>query len=120
LYIRHHRQVVVEKLGNGSREIAFINKAIEDDSKNYHAWSYRYVLSRLLLNSVIGRNFLIFTIYRQWVIQAFNLWDDELDYVEDNIRIDIRNNSAWNHRYFVVFSRPNAIIDDSTIQREVE
>ncbi|KAI8581566.1 hypothetical protein K450DRAFT_231939 [Umbelopsis ramanniana AG] len=95
--IWHHRQVVVEKLGNGSREIAFINKAIEDDSKNYHAWSYR-----------------------QWVVQAFNLWDNELSYVEDNLRIDIRNNSAWNHRYFVVFSRPDAKIDDSTVQREVE
>lgn len=43
---RHHRQVVVEKLGDGARELPFINKVIEDESKNYHAWSYRYEIDQ--------------------------------------------------------------------------
>ncbi|KAG2178052.1 hypothetical protein INT43_003305 [Umbelopsis isabellina] len=95
--IWHHRQVVVEKLGDGSREIPFINQIIEEGSKNYHAWSYR-----------------------QWVIQKFDLWKDELAYVEDNLRIDVRNNSAWNHRYFVVFSHPGHGVNQATIDREIE
>ncbi|KAJ2965019.1 hypothetical protein NQZ79_g53 [Umbelopsis isabellina] len=95
--IWHHRQVVVEKLGDGSREIPFINQIIEEGSKNYHAWSYR-----------------------QWVIQKFDLWQDELAYVEDALRIDVRNNSAWNHRYFVVFSHPGQEVDQATIDREID
>jgi protein farnesyltransferase/geranylgeranyltransferase type-1 subunit alpha len=61
-----------------------------------------------------------FSINRQWVVQKFNLWDDELGYVEDNLRIDVRNNSAWNHRFFIVFSRPEVTIGNDTIEREVE
>jgi len=40
--------------------------------------------------------------FRQWVIQHFSLWEGELAYVDKLIQDDIRNNSAWNQRYFVV------------------
>lgn len=36
------------------------------------------------------------TMTRQWVLQAFNLWDGELEYVESLLESDLRNNSAWN------------------------
>ena len=31
------------------------------------------------------------------------LWEGELDFVEELVEEDLRNNSAWNHRFFVVF-----------------
>jgi len=49
------------------------------DSKNYHAWSHR-----------------------QYIIEKYDLWDGELAYVEKKISADIRNNSAWNQRWFAV------------------
>ena len=52
------------------------------DAKNYHVWSYR-----------------------QWLVRHFSLWDTELPYVETLLQQDVRNNSAWNHRWFVVFAR---------------
>jgi protein farnesyltransferase/geranylgeranyltransferase type-1 subunit alpha len=55
------------------------------DEKNYHVWSYR-----------------------QWLVDRFALWADanELRFVERLLHSDVRNNSAWNHRWFVIFGRP--------------
>lgn len=32
------------------------------------------------------------------------LWQGELDFVEQLLQDDARNNSAWNHRFFCIFS----------------
>merc|ERR1712207_49400 len=50
-----------------------------DDFKNYNGWSHR-----------------------QFVVQRFGLWECELEFVEELLRADIRNNSAWNHRYTII------------------
>ncbi|KAG9050609.1 CAAX geranylgeranyltransferase alpha subunit [Tulasnella sp. UAMH 9824] len=53
------------------------------DTKNYHTWAYR-----------------------QWLLAEFNspeLWAGELDFVDEMLRYDVRNNSAWHHRFFVTF-----------------
>lgn len=52
------------------------------DSKNYHVWTYRH-----------------------WLIRHFKLWDlpRELEDIETLIKADVRNNSAWNHRYMLRF-----------------
>ncbi|KAG8944701.1 CAAX geranylgeranyltransferase alpha subunit [Tulasnella sp. 424] len=53
------------------------------DTKNYHTWAYR-----------------------QWLLAEFNspeLWAGELEFVDEMLRHDIRNNSAWHHRFFVTF-----------------
>lgn len=57
------------------------------DAKNYHVWSYR-----------------------QWLISRFSLWSlpSELAEIERLLRLDVRNNSAWNHRWFVSFGREKA------------
>ena len=55
---------------------------IENDSKNYHAWSYR-----------------------QWVVSKNNLWEFELADMTRLIDLDIRNNSSWNERYFIMKNR---------------
>ncbi|KAI9019826.1 hypothetical protein DFJ74DRAFT_769489 [Hyaloraphidium curvatum] len=82
--IWHHRQLVADKLGDPVRERPFINSLLmEDDAKNYHAWSYR-----------------------QWVVRRFNAWKDEMADMDALIRTDVRNNSAWNHRFFVLKCAP--------------
>lgn len=69
----------------------------EADAKNYHVWSYR-----------------------QWLVRRFDLWDQgELEETERFIGEDIRNNSAWNHRWFVVFGRPGGA-NEGMVQREIE
>ena len=50
-----------------------------NDSKNYHAWQYR-----------------------QWFIRKFSQFDGEIEYTNNLLLVDVRNNSAWNHRYFVM------------------
>jgi len=65
------------------KELKFIEKVFEEDSKNYHTWSYR-----------------------QWILSNFNrdeLWAVEIPFIERLIDEDVRNNSAWHHRFFVVF-----------------
>ncbi len=42
---------------------------------------------------------------RQWVLETFGLWTNELRFIEDLLKADPRNNSAWNQRYFVVTRR---------------
>lgn len=67
---------------------------LAQDAKNYHAWQHR-----------------------QWVLDTFNLFENELDYVEQLLEDDIRNNSAWNQRYFVV--KQTTGFTDEIINREV-
>ncbi|KAF8609311.1 farnesyltransferase [Ceratobasidium sp. AG-I] len=79
----HHRRLLITKLRNPKPELSFITDALTHDSKNYHTWSYR-----------------------QWLLAEFNLpelWAGELEFVERLLDEDLRNNSAWHHRYFVVF-----------------
>lgn len=72
-------------------------RMFEADAKNYHVWSYR-----------------------QWLVRRFGLWDvGELAVVDGLLQADVRNNSAWNHRWFIVFGRP-AGADADTVQREIQ
>ena len=97
--IWHHRQTVVDKLDSPEGETAFISRMFEADAKNYHVWSYR-----------------------QWLVRRFDLWEKgELESTEEMLKTDIRNNSAWNHRWFVVFGRDEKVIKDQEIMnREIE
>lgn len=99
--IWHHRQVLATRLseqiaegkvqGGAEKlqamlraELEFLAEMFDKDAKNYHVWSYR-----------------------QWLVRRFNLFEgyDELEEMERFLRLDIRNNSAWNHRWFLVFGR---------------
>jgi protein farnesyltransferase/geranylgeranyltransferase type-1 subunit alpha len=57
------------------------------DSKNYHVWSYR-----------------------QYLVRKLNLfptaYPSELEATTTLIGEDVRNNSAWSHRFFLVFCDP--------------
>lgn len=88
-------------LGDPSRELDFTRANLSLDAKNYHTWAYR-----------------------QWVLAHFGglhehdeklrapgagafpqLWDGELAFVDEMLAEDIRNNSAYNHRWFCIFGR---------------
>lgn len=45
-------------------------------------------------------------LWRQAVVASFGLWASELAYAEALIAADVRNNSAWAQRWFVVCSAP--------------
>lgn len=69
----------VDRTALATEELNWCAALIAQDSKNYHAWDYR-----------------------QWVIRFFGHWKYELEYTEFLINSDLRNNSAWTHRFFVL------------------
>ncbi|KAF9970233.1 CAAX geranylgeranyltransferase alpha subunit [Actinomortierella ambigua] len=80
------------------KETDFIALALKEDSKNYHTWSYR-----------------------QWLLRHFGhgpWWKDEFSYLEDLITVDVRNNSAWNQRFFIVSEGPEDMTEE-VIEREI-
>lgn len=54
----------------------------------------------------------------QWVVKEYKLWSDELDFCKRLLLEDIRNNSAWNHRYFVISSTTGFVPE--VLDREVK
>ena len=86
----HHRRLLLTALRSldaAKTELAFIARVLQRDAKNYHTWSYR-----------------------QWLLAHFNdeepggLWAGERVWVEGLLEEDVRNNSAWHHRFFVVWA----------------
>lgn len=92
---RYHRRFIAENTKDAKEEYSFIEKALEEDNKNYHAWSHR-----------------------QWVNTFFNSWENELEYTQNMIKIDPRNNSAFNHRHFVV--EMTTEFTEEVIKREIK
>ncbi|KAJ9220678.1 hypothetical protein DTO027B5_2205 [Paecilomyces variotii] len=84
--IWHHRQIIMSSKKHfptlPAAEPDFLMDMFAQDSKNYHVWTYRH-----------------------WLVRHFNLWDSprEIRDVETLIEQDVRNNSAWNHRYILRF-----------------
>lgn len=89
--IWYHRRALLESAAKRSgqnmmsdhvpAELGYVATVLEEDSKNYHAWSHR-----------------------QWVVRTVNnadLWGKELEFAHSLILKDPRNNSAWNQRWFV-------------------
>ncbi|KAJ1918397.1 CAAX geranylgeranyltransferase alpha subunit [Mycoemilia scoparia] len=76
-------------------ELWFLLEAITADPKNFHAW--------------------------QWLVKRYALWTQELQFVESRINNDVRNNSAWNQRYFVLTKgQGDAKLDSDVIEKEIE
>ncbi|UZJ52877.1 hypothetical protein CBS101457_002197 [Exobasidium rhododendri] len=99
-----HRKLIVSALGDPSRELSFVAQVLQIDSKNYHTWVYRqWVLShfgglpgkRLEDSSSLSSD--------QHSRRFPDLWKGELAFVDNLLKEDARNNSAWNHRYFCIF-----------------
>ncbi|KAI0011069.1 protein prenylyltransferase [Xylariaceae sp. FL0662B] len=96
--IWHHRQLLMDhhypSIAGSSpaddiaalaeRERDFLTRMLELDTKNYHVWCYR-----------------------QYLVRKLGMWGDaERHSVDAMLRDDVCNNSAWSHRFFLVFSDP--------------
>ncbi|CCG84006.1 protein of unknown function [Taphrina deformans PYCC 5710] len=80
-----HREQIVARLPRDSldlpRELSFLDAMLDEDAKNYHVWSYR-----------------------QWLVKARpDCRVEEVDRVRARVKADVYNNSAWNHRFFLLF-----------------
>ncbi len=98
--LRQHRKVIVERTKEYVDELAFTAEMIDEDGgKNYHAWAHRYVIISHIVSFTLTFNL---SLIRQWVVETFRLWQQDLNYIEECFKLDLRNNSAWNERYFVI------------------
>lgn len=99
------------------RELEFISTSFEEDSKNYHTWSYRqWVLAHFFgdANSQTAGH------TSDEDNETQDIWPTELAWTEHMLEKDIRNNSAWHHRFFVVFARPGAAGgSEDVVKREI-
>jgi protein farnesyltransferase/geranylgeranyltransferase type-1 subunit alpha len=53
------------------------------------------------------------------VLETFKLWDGEFAFIEEMLKQDPRNNSAWNQRFFVV-TRTTGWEAEGVRAREIE
>ena len=146
-----HRKVIVTELGHAiskrastddasaageewkavaGRELAFVRDALKQDAKNYHTWAYRqWVLGHFggmgnVKADTSGAGEGSISAIRKAV--GDDVWSQELAYVEELLEEDLRNNSAWNHRFFTLFasgrasSGPNDDAEDEIIEQEVQ
>ncbi|GAA5981886.1 hypothetical protein JCM10908_004655 [Rhodotorula pacifica] len=91
-----HRRTIVLALDDPSRELDFTAKALALDSKNYHTWAYRqWVLLHFWSASSSSS--------KERTPSAAKVWEGEIAYADRLLQEDLRNNSAWNHRFFVAF-----------------
>lgn len=105
------------------KEIDFVRQLAADSPKNYQIWHHRRTLLPSLLeidHEYLGeelestrlyilndnKNYHVWT-YRQWILSTYatpEIWQNELLFVDELLNQDVRNNSAWNQRHFVIFS----------------
>ncbi|GAA6027443.1 hypothetical protein JCM8097_007866 [Rhodosporidiobolus ruineniae] len=98
-----HRRTIVIALNDCTRELDFTAKALALDAKNYHTWAYR---QWLLCHFWNDRSFSAADLVarsEEKKQQVEKVWEGEIAYVEKLLEEDVRNNSAWNHRFFVCF-----------------
>lgn len=119
IYNRHHRTSLINLLpAMPDSEPKFLGQILSLDTKNYHVWSYRQWLCTRFPDPLLTTGM-------------------ELDAMEIMIRDDVLNNSAWNHRWFVVFGwkeledtglknlkeereKTGKVVDLDVVDREVE
>lgn len=98
-------------------ELNFIRQVTAETPKNYQLWQHRQlILQRLSAPEVAeadleetkgvlledAKNIHCWQ-YRQWLIDFFQLnRDKELCFVDELLAEDVYNNSAWNHRAFLL------------------
>jgi protein farnesyltransferase/geranylgeranyltransferase type-1 subunit alpha len=94
-----HRQIIVERLGRAvaAEDLDVSGESLKTDPKNIHCWQYR-----------------------QWLLRRFDMWgEDEWRLTEELIDEDEFNNSAWNHRSFLL-KHETAMASDTKEGLEIE
>jgi protein farnesyltransferase/geranylgeranyltransferase type-1 subunit alpha len=103
----HHRRLLVTITRKAKEELAFIRKGLQVDEKNYHTWSYRqWILAHFggTGHTIIATTRSASEENRLENVGDNSLWEGELDFIDSMLNSDIRNNSAWHHRFFVVWA----------------
>lgn len=102
--IAFHRRALLEELGlnleRAKRELSYIAMVLQEDGKNYHMWSSR-----------------------QWIIRtvaAEELYQEEINFSNELIAQDCRNNSAWNQRWFAVHRGTRDPVTEEVARKEAE
>jgi protein farnesyltransferase/geranylgeranyltransferase type-1 subunit alpha len=101
--IWNYRQLIIQQIlsqgqpFNAAREYPIVDAMLLQDSKNHHVWSYR-----------------------KWLVQTFDLFDDQREhtYICNAIEQDLLNNSAWTHRFFLIFGKEFKV-DETVIDAEI-
>ncbi|GJN89140.1 hypothetical protein Rhopal_002114-T1 [Rhodotorula paludigena] len=114
-----HRRTIILALNDPSRELDFTAKALAIDEKNYHTWAYRqWVLCHFWSTARSLSPEDAAALSRERRDQVEQVWRGELEYVDKLLESDIRNNSAWNHRFFVSFE--SGMGGDDAGKREIQ
>jgi len=113
----HHRKLLLIELNNPRAELLFISNALLIDAKNYHTWAYRqWILDYFSPNLDTGGE----EDAELGLGLGRNVWEEEIKYVEEMIEADLRNNSAWHHRFFVVSHLlPSGFLDEEVLRNEL-
>lgn len=112
---RYHRQKLVEWSHDPSHELRVTSVILADDAKNYHAWQHRQWVIKVGVASWVSTVRSSPDLPIAADVQSLG---DELGYVDSLIQDDLRNNSAWNQRYFVVSNTTG--FSDDVIRKEVQ
>ncbi|KAL4422871.1 hypothetical protein ABPG75_009068 [Micractinium tetrahymenae] len=113
----NHRRRLALALGPGQaeEEMAFSAACLQHDAKNYHAWAHRQAVLLALAGGGTTAGYggsstgdAASSAAQQ--VQAQALWAAELAFTERLLREDLRNNSAWNQRIFVLRNAPPSAI----------
>ena len=83
-------------------EFAYMDSVVRADGKNYHAWSHRQWLVLTLQQLARRTSPSPQQQEQQQDDDRVSMWQSELDTTTSLIALDIRNNSAWNHRWFLL------------------
>ncbi|CAI5757291.1 unnamed protein product [Candida verbasci] len=95
--IWNYRQLIIEKIGFDNydpiREYPIMEAMLDGDNKNHHVWSFR-----------------------KWLVEKFNMFESEkeVEFVSNMIELDVKNNSAWCHRFFLRFN------NEKNVKSEIE
>lgn len=107
-----HRRLILSAIESPSREVLeaeldFIGSVLSRDSKNYHTWAYRqWVLAHFAgmpQEEEEGQDGVSASGSGADAGKLPELWEGELPYTDKLLGQDARNNSAWNHRFFIIF-----------------
>lgn len=99
--IWNHRELLImlNPDPNPAKEFPIIEAILLEDNKNYHTWAYRTAL-----------------------VKKFKLFQEpsELEFANKLINLDVRNNSAWNFRYFLNFGNGETKLPEVEVSKEIE
>jgi protein farnesyltransferase/geranylgeranyltransferase type-1 subunit alpha len=86
-------------------ELDYIHTVLSVDEKNYHAWSHRQWMVSHMITATSLCSTTPATTGTVATNESHYIYDNEMLYCDHFIQLDIRNNSAWNHRWYMVHHR---------------